>query len=113
MDDLVYYPFHFVGKKVILNTLGRIARSYELYAGKENFFTIPTVFPLEGSIEKIVLKWTDAPFAPIWNQIKRGDNGPNGQPAQCMTPGEFWDIQKYWPGTIAGFQYHAIQNRLR
>ena len=41
-------------KKIILNTLGRIARSYKLYAGKENFLLsiIPTVFALEGSIDK-------------------------------------------------------------
>ena len=50
MDDLVYYPYHFV-EKLILSTLGRIARSYALYAGKENFFTIPTVFALESPIE--------------------------------------------------------------
>ena len=37
MHGLVYYPFHFVGKKIILNTLGRVARSYELYAGRKNF----------------------------------------------------------------------------
>ena len=36
MDGLVYYPLHFVEKD--LNTLGRIARSYELYTGKENFY---------------------------------------------------------------------------
>ena len=35
---MVYYPFYFVGKKVILNTLGRIARSYELYAEGEYFY---------------------------------------------------------------------------
>ena len=35
MDGL-FHPFHFLEKKVILNTLGRIARSY-VYAGKENF----------------------------------------------------------------------------
>ena len=50
MDDLVYYPFHFAGKK-ILNTLGRIARSYDLYIRREGeFFTIPRVFALEDSI---------------------------------------------------------------
>ena len=41
MDDLVYYPFYFVEKKIILNTLGRIARSYEFYAGKEIFLVSP------------------------------------------------------------------------
>ena len=50
MDGL-FHPFHFVGKKVILNTLGRIARSYVLYIRREGeFFTIPMVFALEDSI---------------------------------------------------------------
>ena len=63
MDGLVYYPFHFVEKLIILNTLGRLARSYELCAGKENFLIIPMVFALEGSLEKKnVLRWNDTPF---------------------------------------------------
>ena len=49
--------FLFCGKKLILNTLGRIARSYELYAAvKENFFAITTVFALGSSIEKNCFK---------------------------------------------------------
>ena len=52
MDGL-FHPFHFVGKKVILNTLGRIARSYELYIRRDvEFFTVPTVFALEDSFLK-------------------------------------------------------------
>ena len=53
MDGL-FHPFHFVKKKkVILNTLGRIARSYELYIRRDvEFFTVPTVFALEDSIYK-------------------------------------------------------------
>ena len=47
----LFHPFHFVEKKVILNTLGRIARSYELYIRREGeFFTIPTVLTLEDSL---------------------------------------------------------------
>ena len=42
--------FPLCGKKIILNPRGRIARSYELYAGKENF--LPSPRSLEGSIEK-------------------------------------------------------------
>ena len=53
MDGLVYYPLHFVEKG--LNTLGRIARSYELYTGKENFY-YPKGFALESSIEKNCFK---------------------------------------------------------
>ena len=49
MKWMVYYPFHFVEKKVILNKLGKIARSYQLYA--------VTVFAvLEGSIGKNCFK---------------------------------------------------------
>ena len=47
----LFHPFHFVGKKVTLNTLRRIARSYVLYIRREGeLFTIPTVFALEDSI---------------------------------------------------------------
>ena len=70
MDDLVYYPFHFVEKsnpeharkncKVL-----RVAR------GEGKFFTIPTTFALEAQQKKIVLRWNDTPFVPIWDQIKR------------------------------------------
>ena len=50
MDGL-FHPFHFVGKIVTLNTLGRIARSYKLSIRREGeFFTIPTVLALEDSI---------------------------------------------------------------
>ena len=46
---MAYYPFHFVEKKVILNKLGKTARSYQLYA--------VTVFAiLEGSIGKNCFK---------------------------------------------------------
>ena len=70
---MVYYPFDIVEKKVwILDTLGRIARSYELYAGKKIFVTIPTVFALEGSIEKKLFEYgMRTPFVPIWDQINK------------------------------------------
>ena len=39
---------------------------------EEEFFPIPTVFALQGSIKKkIVLRWNDTPFVPVWDQIKR------------------------------------------
>ena len=46
--------FPFCGeKKVILNILGRIARSYELYIRRDvELITVPTVFALEDSIQK-------------------------------------------------------------
>ena len=96
MDGFVYYPFHFV-KKIILNMLGRIARSYELYEGKEN--SIPTVFALEGSIEKKnCFKMVMIFLSFLYRTKSRENNGPNGQPAQCMTPSEFFKnnyIQRY------------------
>ena len=41
--------------------------------GVGEFFTILTVIALEGPTEKlrIVLRWNDTPFVPIWDQIKR------------------------------------------
>ena len=59
-------------KKVILNTLGRIARSYELYIRRDvEFFTVPTVFALEDSILKKLFKdGISTHFVPIWDQIK-------------------------------------------
>ena len=50
-------------KKVILNTLGRITRSAELYIRRDEYFTILMVFALEGSIwKKIVLRWNEYSF---------------------------------------------------
>ena len=71
MDGLVYYPFHFVEKdnpehaRKNWKVLRVVRREGE-------FFTIPTVFALQGSIEKkIVLRRNDTPFVPVWDQIKR------------------------------------------
>ena len=66
---LVYYPFHF-GE----NNNPELARKNckVLRVRREGeFFTIPTVFVLEVSIEKIVLRWNDTLFVPLWDQIKR------------------------------------------
>ena len=67
MDGLVYYPFHFVEKN---NNNPEHARKnckvLQVVRREGEFFTIPTVFALEGSIEKkIVLRWNDTPFSPI------------------------------------------------
>ena len=38
----------------------------------------------------------------LYGTKSRENNGPNGQPAQCMTPSEFYKnrhIQRYWPAT--------------
>ena len=88
MDGLLSFPF--CGKKVILNTLGRISRSYELYAHCICFI---------GLKEKNCFKmeWVLALF--LYGTKSRENNGPNGYPAQCMTPSEFHKIrykQRYW-----------------
>ena len=38
----------------------------------------------------------------LYGTKSRENNGPNGQPAKCMTPSEFYKnmcIQKYWKAT--------------
>ena len=71
MDGLVYYPLHFVEKKNPQQARKNCKVLLVVHREGE-FFTIPTVFALEGSIEKkIVLRWNDTPFSPIWDQIKR------------------------------------------
>ena len=70
MDGLVCYPFHFVEKNNSEHAR-KNCKVLRVVHREGEFFTIPTVFALEGSIEKIVLRWNDNPCAPIWNQIKR------------------------------------------
>ena len=71
MDGLVYYPFHFVEK----NNPEHAWKNWKVLRvvrREGEFFTIPTVFALQGSIEKkIVLRRNDTPFIPVWDQIKR------------------------------------------
>ena len=53
MDGLVYYPFHFVEKNN--NNLEHARKNWkvlQVVRREGEFFTIPTVFALEGSIEK-------------------------------------------------------------
>ena len=51
MDGLVYYPFHFVEKNNPEHTRKNCKVSQDVPREGE-FFTILTVFALEGSIEK-------------------------------------------------------------
>ena len=57
MDGLIYYPFHFVEKN---NNNPEHARKnckvLQAVRREGEFFTIPTVFALEGSIEKNCFK---------------------------------------------------------
>ena len=93
---MVYYPFHFVEKKVwVRNILGRIARSYELYAHGICF-----IRGLHNKKNCFKMEWVLRLFP--YGTKSRENNGPNGQPAQCMTPSEFYKIrciQRYWPAT--------------
>ena len=61
MDDLVYYPFHFVEKSNPEHSR-KNCKVLRVVRGEGEFFTIPTVFALEGTIEKIVLRWNDTQF---------------------------------------------------
>ena len=57
MDGLVYYPFHFVEKNN--NNLEHARKNWkvlQVVRREGEFFTIPTVFALEGSIEKNCFK---------------------------------------------------------
>ena len=70
MDDLVYYPFHFVEKSNPEHSR-KNCKVLRVVRGEGEFFTIPTVFHLEGPIEKNCFKMEWYSFAPIWDQIKR------------------------------------------
>ena len=70
MDDLVYYPFHFVEKSNPEHSR-KNCKVLRVVRGEGEFFTIPTVFDLEGPIEKNCFKMEWYSFAPIWDQIKR------------------------------------------
>ena len=70
MDGLVYYPLHFV-EKYNPEHARKNCKVLRVVRREGEFFTIPTVFALEGSIEKTVLRWNDTPFAHVWDQIKR------------------------------------------
>ena len=78
-----YYPFHFMEKK------------FESWTCSEELQGLAScthaVFALlEGSIEKNCFKmeWVLPLF--LYGTKSWQNNGPNGQPAQCMTPSEFY-----------------------
>ena len=52
MDGLVYYPFHFVEKNNNPEHARKNCKVLRVVRREGEFFTIPTVFALEGSIEK-------------------------------------------------------------
>ena len=97
-----------MGKKVILNTLGRIARSYELYAEGEYFY-YPHGICFRGlhrkknfKMEKKVLRWNEYSFCPYMGPNSRENNGPNSQPAPCMIPIECSGISTFTTFTLRG-----------
>ena len=89
MDESLSFPF--CGKSVILNTLVRISRSYELCAYGICF--------IRGLHRKTCFKMEWVLPLLLYGTKSRENNGPNGQPAECMTPSEFYKIryiQRYW-----------------
>ena len=92
---MVYYHFHFVEE------------NFECWTWSEEVQGLTscthTAFALlEGSIEKKCFKmeWVLPLF--LYGTKSWENNGPNGQPAQCMTPSEFYEKKK--TGTyIIGF----------
>ena len=52
MDDLVYYPFHFVEKSNPEHSR-KNCKVLRVVRGEGEFFTIPKVFALEGALEKL------------------------------------------------------------
>ena len=55
MDNLVYYPFHFVEKSNPEHSR-KNCKVLRVVRAEGEFFTVPTVFALEGPIEKNVLR---------------------------------------------------------
>ena len=48
----------------------------------------------------------------LYGTKSRENNGPNGQPAQCMTPSEFYKnryIQRYRPATSWILHFEFLQ----
>ena len=82
---MVYYPFHFVEKSNPEHTREKLQG---LRSCTHTVFAL-----LEGFIEKNCFKMEWAlPLFPYGTKA-RENNGPNGQPAQCMTPSEFYKIR--------------------
>ena len=73
MDGL-FHPFHFVEKQKSRTRLEELQGLTScIYAGKDNFFTIPMVFALEDSLQKtIVLRWNECSFCSYMgpNQVR-------------------------------------------
>ena len=92
MHGLVYYPF---------------ARSEELQGltsctqGRRIFY-YPHGICFRGLYRKKLFYDGMILLLFLYGTKSRENNGPNGQPAQCMTPSEFHKnryIQRYWPAT--------------
>ena len=70
MDGLVYYPFHFVEKNNP-EQARKNCKVLRVVRREAEFFTIPTVFALEDSIEKNCFKMEWYSFCSYMDQIKR------------------------------------------
>ena len=70
---MVYYPFDIVGKKSLNPRHARKnCKVLRVVRREGDFFTIPTVFVLEGSIEKKLFEYgMRTSFVPLWDQINK------------------------------------------
>ena len=101
MHGLVYYPFHFVEKNNP-EYARKNCKVLQVVHREGEYSIISTVFALEGSIEKKLFYDGMILLLFLYGTKSRENNGPNGQPAQCMTPSEFYKnryVQRYWPAT--------------
>ena len=84
---MVYYHFHFVEENFECWTWWEEVQG--LTSCTHTAFAL-----LEGSIKKnrFKMEWVLPLF--LYGTKSRENNGPNGQPAQCMTPSEFYKKKK-------------------
>ena len=100
---MVYYPFDIVEKKSESWTRSEELQGLRVVRREGAFFTIPTVFALEGSIEKkncLKMEWELLLF--LYGTKSTKNYEPNGQPAQCISPRWSYKnryIQRYWLAT--------------
>ena len=68
----VYYPFHFVEKNNPEHTRKNCMKGLTCCTQGRRIFYCPHSICFRGlHRKKIVLRWNDTPFAPIWDQIER------------------------------------------
>ena len=84
MHGLVYYPFHFVEKNNP-EYARKNCKVLQVVRREGEYSIIPTVFALEGSIEKKLFYDGTILLLFLYGTKSRENSGPNGQLAKCMT----------------------------